>query len=222
MGTLAVALTLHGEAAMVTSTSAVNRDGDHGDRVGHAALHAQSRRVLVWLYDCSDATLSALKPHADSFTAVAPSLYTIGTDAAGGATLAGDATECVNALRKAIPSAEIWPWITSPDSLNKSAEVTLMNRLFSSPDKFAARAKAEAARLKSDADKAKASADAAVARAKKALDADRAALERKAEVARGANFCANCRRSLLPAPPKPGAKPKYVPKGGDRRPPPRR
>ena len=81
---------------------------------------------------------------------------------------------------------------------------------------------AEAARLKSDADKAKASADAAVARAKKALDADRAALERKAEVARGANFCANCRRSLLPAPPKPGAKPKYVPKGGDRRPPPRR
>lgn len=81
-----------------------------------SAAAAHDRRVLIWLYDCSSATLDALANHTDSFTALAPSLYTVGQDDAGGAVLSGDAAGCVQLIKSTLPGIEIWPWITSPDA----------------------------------------------------------------------------------------------------------
>jgi hypothetical protein len=86
-------------------------------------------RVLIWLYDCDDSTLQALVNHSDAFTAVAPSLYTVGGHANGSvATLASDASGCAEAIHRMLPGKEIWAWITSPDSLTTADEDGLILR----------------------------------------------------------------------------------------------
>ena len=101
---------------------------------------SEQRLALVWLYDCSEATLKALQNKTDSFNAVSPSLYTVGVDADGDATLSGDASSCVQSVKRILPGVAIWPWITSPDGLKSDDEVKLMRTLFSRPSKFLARA----------------------------------------------------------------------------------
>lgn len=102
---------------------------------------------MVWLYNCTDATLKALANHTDAFTAVSPSLYSVGSDASGDAILSGDGASCVQSIHTKLPGKEVWPWITSPDSTNATVEDALMRRLFASPEKFTARAKSQAAAL---------------------------------------------------------------------------
>lgn len=104
----------------------------------------EQRRVLIWLYDCSTATLVALKNHTDAFNAIAPSVYHLGQDAVGSAVLSGDASGCINDIKSILPGVEIWPWITSPNWLKPANESALMRRLFADPRKFSERAKSEA------------------------------------------------------------------------------
>lgn len=111
---------------------------------------SNGRQVLIWLYDCSHETLSALANHTDSFTAISPSLYRLGADSSGEAIMTGDGSSCVQSIRSLLPGIAVWPWITSPDDFNSTAEDSLMRRLFSHPEKFTAQAAATAASLHLD------------------------------------------------------------------------
>jgi hypothetical protein len=63
-----------------------------------AAAANTSRTVLIWLYDCAEATLQALANHSESFTAVAPPMYSVGWRNGGGAELVSIDAESASEL----------------------------------------------------------------------------------------------------------------------------
>jgi hypothetical protein len=111
--------------------------------------NAPARRVLVWLYDCHEDTLQALANHSSAFTAVAPPMYAVGFNSNGGAELTDTNAWCSDSVHKYLPDKELWAWVESPDSLNRTqcpdcAEDAVMRELFARPQAYIAAAKAEA------------------------------------------------------------------------------
>lgn len=107
------------------------------------------RRVLIWLYDCHEDTMQALANHSSAFTAVAPAMYAVGFDPAGGAELTDSNAWCSDVVHKYLPDKELWAWVESPDSMNRThcpncPEDAVMRELFARPQAYIAAAKAEA------------------------------------------------------------------------------
>ena len=114
--------------------------------VGGTSTHPPDRRALIWLYDTEAATLAALANHTSAFTAVAPPMYSVAFAPNGSAVLTSIGAECSDAVHAALPDKELWAWVESPDSDNKTAEDAVMYELFARPEHFIAAAQAEAAK----------------------------------------------------------------------------
>ena len=132
------ALVLAVLAGLASFTAVVGADGG-GD----------NKRVLIWLYDCNTHTMEALANHSSAFTAVAPPMYAVGFDESGGAKLTDIGSYCADTVHKYLPDKELWAWVESPDSMNKThcpdcAEDAVMRELFARPEAYIASAKMEA------------------------------------------------------------------------------
>ena len=108
-----------------------------------------NKRVLIWMYDCNTHTMEALANHSSAFTAVAPPMYAVGFDESGGAKLTDIGSYCADTVHKYLPDKELWAWVESPDSMNKThcpdcAEDAVMRELFARPEAYIASAKMEA------------------------------------------------------------------------------
>jgi hypothetical protein len=131
-----LSLAVHAGIASAPPTAALHRD-------------AAPLRALIWLYDCSPTTLAALANHSRAFTALAPPMYAVGFDNRSHAVLTDIGTYCAEAIHNALPGKEIWAWVESPDSMNRTgcpdcAEDAVMRELFARPEAYIASAKAEA------------------------------------------------------------------------------
>jgi hypothetical protein len=76
-------------------------------------------------------------------------MYAVGFDSAGHATLTNRNGYCSDVVHKYLPEKELWAWVESPDSMNRThcpdcAEDAVMRELFARPDTYIAEAKAEA------------------------------------------------------------------------------
>ena len=76
-------------------------------------------------------------------------MYAVGFDSSGGAELTDRNAWCSDAVHKYLPDKELWAWVESPNSMNRTncpdcAEDAVMRALFARPQAYITAAKAEA------------------------------------------------------------------------------